>query len=71
MELSQKQVFYYQLIALFSITAKVVFTPLGTYLFESIDTEITIMIAGILIIISAIPVYFIKEDLDKQPRMYS
>jgi len=65
MELSQNKVFYYQLMALFSIAANVVFTPLGTYLFNHIDTEIIIMIAGILIMISTIPICFIKEDINE------
>ncbi|MFX1321870.1 MAG: hypothetical protein ACFFAQ_09510 [Promethearchaeota archaeon] len=65
MELSQNKVFYYQLMALFSIAANVVFTPLGTYLFNHIDTEIIIMIAGILIMISTIPVCFIKENINE------
>ena len=65
MELSQNKVFYYQLMALFSIAANVVFTPLGTYLFNHIDTEIIIMIAGILIMISTIPICFIKENINE------
>ena len=65
MELSQNKVFYYQLMALFSIAANVVFTPLGIYLFNHIDTEIIIMIAGILIMISTIPVCFIKENINE------
>lgn len=65
MELSQNKVFYYQLMALFSIAANVVFTPLGAYLFNHIDTEIIIMIAGILIMISTIPICFIKENINE------
>ena len=65
MELSQNKVFYYQLMALFSIAANVFFTPLGTYLFKYINTEIIIMIAGLLIIISIIPICFIKKIIDE------
>ena len=65
MELSQNKVFYYQLMALFSIAANVVFIPLSTYLFNHIDTEIIIMIAGILIMISTIPICFIKENINE------
>jgi hypothetical protein len=60
MEIAQNRVFYYQLITMFSILASIVFTPIGTYLYGFIETEIIIMISGILVIFSIIPIYFIK-----------
>ncbi|MFX1411234.1 MAG: hypothetical protein ACFFA6_12870 [Promethearchaeota archaeon] len=60
MEISQNKVFYYQIMALFSVAANVIFTPLGTFLYQYIETELIIMIAGIIILISVIPIYFVK-----------
>lgn len=61
MEIAQNRVFYYQLITMFSILASVVFTPIGTYLYGFVETEVIIMISGIIIIFSIIPFYFIKN----------
>jgi len=60
--LSEKQVLIFQVMASFTILAKVIFIPLGTALSANIATEIIIMIAGILITISAVPVYFIEHE---------
>ncbi|MFX0024845.1 MAG: MFS transporter [Candidatus Hermodarchaeota archaeon] len=60
MELAQNRVFYYQLMTMFSILASVIFIPMGAYFYEFIETEIIIMISGILIILSIIPFYFVK-----------
>lgn len=60
MELAQNRVFYYQLMTMFSILASIIFIPVGTYLYKYIETEIIIMISGILIILSIIPFYFVK-----------
>ncbi len=61
-DLSQKKVVYYQIMASFAILARVVFLPLGTYLTLYISTEVIIVIAGILTILSVVPLFFIKED---------
>ncbi|MFX1313271.1 MAG: hypothetical protein ACFFHD_11755 [Promethearchaeota archaeon] len=60
MEFAQNKVFYYQLMTMFSILASIIFIPMGTYLYTYIETEIIIMISGILIILSLIPIYFVK-----------
>ena len=61
-DISEKRVLIFQVMASFTILAKVLFIPLGTALSSIIATEIIIMIAGILTAISAVPVYFIKHD---------
>jgi MFS family permease len=61
-DLSEKHVLVFQVMASFTILARVIFIPLGTALSASIATEIIIMIAGILTAISAVPVYFIEHD---------
>ena len=61
-DLSKKQVLLFQLMASIAILSKVVFIPLGTALSAVVSTEIIIMIAGILLAISAIPVYFIEHE---------
>jgi len=60
MEISQNKVFYYQLMATFTILANVIFTPIGTYLYSIISTELIIMLAGIIILASIIPITFVK-----------
>ncbi|MFX1315695.1 MAG: hypothetical protein ACFE9T_07515 [Promethearchaeota archaeon] len=65
-EISQNRVFYYQIMALFSVAANVIFTPLGTFLYKYVKTELIIMIAGILILISVIPIYLVKlNEIEK------
>lgn len=65
MELAQNRVFYYQLMTMFSILASIIFIPMGTYLYKYIETEIIIMISGILIILSIIPFYFVKSNKEE------
>jgi len=65
MELAQNRVFYYQLMTMFSILASIIFIPMGTYLYKYIETEIIIMISGILIITSIIPFYFVKLNREE------
>ena len=60
--LSKERVVYFQLIFAFVILATVIFIPLGTYLSAIIDTELIIVIAGILILISLIPLILIKKE---------
>ena len=43
------------------ILSKVLFIPLGTALSASISTEVIIMIGGILLAISAVPLYFVEH----------
>ncbi|MHA1293198.1 MAG: hypothetical protein ACTSQJ_11060 [Promethearchaeota archaeon] len=59
-DLSNKKVFIYQIMASFIILAQVVYIPLGTYLSIFIATEFIIILAGVLIIVSIIPISFIK-----------
>ena len=59
-DLSEKKVVVFQVIASFAILAKVMFIPLGTALSAGIATEVLIMIAGILTAFSVIPLYFIE-----------
>ncbi len=58
-DLSQKQVVIFQIMASFGILSKVIFIPLGTMLSASISTEVIIMIGGLLLTMSAIPLYLI------------
>ncbi len=60
-DLSKKRVLIYQVMSSFVILASVVFIPLGTYLSAYIATEMIIVSAGLLIIISAVPIYFMKD----------
>lgn len=60
-DLSQKRVVIFQVMASFAILAKVIFIPLGTTLSDNIATEVIIMVAGILTAFSAVPVYFIEH----------
>ncbi|MFX0017716.1 MAG: hypothetical protein ACFFB1_11925 [Promethearchaeota archaeon] len=60
MELAQNRVFYYQLMTMSSVLASIIFTPIGTFFYQYIETDIIIMISGILIILSTIPFYFVK-----------
>ncbi|MFX0178359.1 MAG: hypothetical protein ACFE85_19265, partial [Candidatus Hodarchaeota archaeon] len=62
MEIAQGKVFYYQLITVFSILASIVYIPIGTYLYTYIETTIVVMISGVLIILSIIPIYFISPN---------
>ncbi|MFX1276031.1 MAG: hypothetical protein ACFFBP_18165 [Promethearchaeota archaeon] len=65
-DISHKKVLPYQIMASFAILAKVILSPLGLTLwglntiFGLITGEIIILIAGILQILSVIPLYFIK-----------
>jgi len=65
MELARNRVFYYQLMTMFSILASIIFIPVGTYLYKYIETDIIIMISGILIILSIIPFYFVKINKEE------
>ncbi len=60
-DLSQKKVLYFQVMASFKALASVIFVPMGTLLSASIATELIIAAAGALIILSAIPMYFLEE----------
>ena len=56
---SKKQVLYYQIIAFFSILAKLIFVPLGDYLSLFIPVETIMFISGIPFVISTFVVYYI------------
>jgi len=63
-DMSKKNVMVFQIIISFTILARVIFVPLGTYLSIFIMTELILVISGILIMISAIPLFFIqKKDI--------
>ncbi len=64
-DISKKKVLYYQIIATFMIIAAVILVPLGTYLSSFIATELLIVIAGVLTIISIIPLIFLKNYKNK------
>jgi len=64
MELAQNRVFYYQLMTMFSILASIIFTPIGTFFYQYVETEFIIMISGILIIFSIIPFSFVNLNKD-------
>jgi MFS family permease len=61
-DLSEKKVVVFQVMASFAILAKVIFIPLGTALSTGIATEVIIMIAGILTAFSVVPLYFIEYE---------
>jgi hypothetical protein len=58
---SHKKVVYFQIIAIFAILASIIFIPLGTFLSTIIETELIIVIAGILKLLSIIPIFFLKD----------
>lgn len=57
---SKERITIYQTIAVFITLAKVIFVPLGTGLSAIIPTEEIIFVAGILFLISLIPLFFIE-----------
>ncbi|MFO8020271.1 MAG: hypothetical protein R6U96_16725 [Promethearchaeia archaeon] len=57
--LANKKVTYFQVMAAFVFLAQVIFVPLGTYLSAFIVTESIIILSGILIIGSVIPLLFL------------
>ncbi len=59
---SHKKVWIFQLLTSFSLLARFLLVPLGTYLSAFVPTEIIIVIAGILVLLSVIPVIFIKYE---------
>ncbi|MBN1214581.1 MAG: hypothetical protein JXA99_03975 [Candidatus Lokiarchaeota archaeon] len=58
-DISNKQVLYYQIIAFFAILAKLIFVPLGDYLSIYIPVELIIFISGVPFIVSSIILYYI------------
>ena len=64
-DVSQKKVLYYQIMAAFAFLANVIFIPLGTYLSGYVATELIIVIAGVLKLVSLIPIYFLKYKKKK------
>ena len=64
-KLSKKKVLYFQIIMSFVFIATVVFIPLGTYLSAYIETELIIMLSGIITLFSLIPLIFIENKLIK------
>ena len=61
-DLSKKSVILFQVMISFTILARVIFVPVGTYLSIFIATELIILIAGLLILLSVIPILFIKDE---------
>ncbi|TFG13558.1 MAG: hypothetical protein EU535_04795 [Promethearchaeota archaeon] len=61
-DISKKNVMIFQILIAFTILARVIFVPLGTYLSIIISTEFIILISGLLIILSVIPLFFIKTN---------
>ena len=51
--------------AAFAILSIVIFVPLGTYLSALIATEIIIVIAGVLKLVSIIPILFLRDKSEK------
>lgn len=58
-QFAAKKVTYFQIMASFFIIARIIFIPLGTYLSTLIPTELIIIISGILITMSIIPLFFL------------
>ena len=58
-DLSHTKVIIFQIMAAFAILAKVILAPLGVFLSGVITSEFIIMIAGVLQLISIIPIYLI------------
>jgi hypothetical protein len=67
-EISQKKVIYYQIMSSSIILASVIFIPLGTYLTYLIPTEFIIITAGILTILSIIPIYFVDYNQQEKKK---
>jgi len=63
---SQNKVTRYQVMAAFTILSIVIFLPLGTFLSALIATEILIMIAGVLKLVSIIPILLLRDKNEKQ-----
>ena len=63
---SQNKVVYYQIMATFAIFSVVIFVPLGTYLSALIATELLIVFAGVLKIVSIIPIFLLIDKNKKK-----
>ncbi len=63
---SQNKVVYYQIMATFAILSVVIFVPLGTYLSALIATELLIVFAGVLKIVSIIPIFLLIDKNKKK-----
>lgn len=61
-DISKKKVVYFQIMAVFSIFARILFIPLGTYLSDYIATEWIIFVSGVIVLVSIIPMWFIKAE---------
>lgn len=60
-EFSQKRAVYFQLMTASAILAIVIFVPLGTYLSAFIATELIFVAAGVMKLISIIPILLLTE----------
>ena len=65
---SQDQVTWFQILSCFAILASVIFVPLGTYLSAIIATEFIIVAAGIMQIMTIIPLYFLNIKIDEMSK---
>ena len=63
---SQNKVVYYQIMGTFAILSVVIFVPLGTYLSALIVTELLIVFAGVLKIVSIIPIFLLIDKNKKK-----
>ena len=61
-DISKKKVVYFQIMAVFSIFALILFIPLGTYLSDYIATEWIIFVSGVIVLVSIVPMWFIKAE---------
>ncbi len=65
-EISKKNLFYYQLMTLFIFVAKIILTPLGTLLSSSIPVNFLIMASGVLILFSLFPFLVLKNSMENK-----
>jgi len=62
-KISNKRVAIYQLVAVFTIVARVILVPLGTYLYGiGISGGQLLTVAGVMFICSAVPMFFITSE---------
>ncbi len=64
--LSRKKVLIFQIMASFRILASVIFVPLGTALSAYIETELISAIVGVIMILSIIPIFLMKDICKEQ-----
>ena len=60
MGISEKKVVLYQVMSSIFIISRIIYTPLGLFLYTFLDGNVIIAITGAMFIISAIPLYFLE-----------